>query len=68
MTIRAIIADDHTIIREGLKGLLTNKGVEVAAIAKNGREAIDLALEYRPDVVIMDISMPDFNGLDATAK
>ncbi len=67
MAIRAIIADDHTIIREGLKGLLTKKGVDVAAIAKNGQEAIDLALEYRPDVIIMDISMPDFNGLDATA-
>ena len=67
MAIRAIIADDHTIIREGLKGLLTQKGVDVAAIAKNGQEAIDLALEYRPDVIIMDISMPDFNGLDATA-
>lgn len=67
MTIRAIIADDHTIIREGLKGLLENKGVDVAAIAKNGREAVELAAEHKPDVVIMDISMPDFNGLDATA-
>ncbi len=67
MAISAIIADDHTIIREGLKSLLTIKGVGVAAIAKNGREAIELAIQHRPDVVIMDISMPDLNGLDATA-
>ncbi|MFH2091427.1 MAG: response regulator transcription factor [Pseudomonadota bacterium] len=67
MIISAIIADDHTIIREGLKGLLKNKGVSVLAIAKNGREAIDLAVQHRPDVVIMDISMPDLNGMDATA-
>ncbi|MFH2058114.1 MAG: response regulator transcription factor [Pseudomonadota bacterium] len=67
MIITAIIADDHTIIREGLKALLKKKGVDVLAIAKNGREAIDLAIEHYPDVVIMDISMPDLNGLDATA-
>ncbi|MCG8643114.1 MAG: response regulator transcription factor [Desulfobacterales bacterium] len=67
MNINAIIADDHTIIREGLKSLLDKKGVDVLAIAKNGREAIELAIQHRPDVVIMDISMPDFNGLDATA-
>lgn len=67
MTIKAIIADDHTIIREGLKTLLENNGVEVTALARNGREAINQANEFQPDVVIMDISMPDLNGLDATA-
>lgn len=67
MTISTIIADDHTIIREGLKTLLENKGVEVIAIAKNGREAITLTAEHKPDIVIMDISMPDLNGMDATA-
>ncbi|MBU2628240.1 MAG: response regulator transcription factor, partial [Proteobacteria bacterium] len=62
-----IIADDHAIIREGLKSLLEKKGVNVIAIAKNGREAIELAITHRPDVVMMDISMPDLNGVEATA-
>jgi DNA-binding NarL/FixJ family response regulator len=67
MKTRVIIADDHAIIREGLKSLLEKKGVDVIAIAKNGREAIDLAIEHQPDVVMMDISMPDLNGFEATA-
>lgn len=65
--ISVIIADDHAIIREGLRNLLENKGVDVTAIAKNGSDAIDVALEKEPDIVIMDISMPDLNGVDATA-
>ncbi len=64
---RVIIADDHAIIREGLKSLLEKKGVTVLAIAQNGREAIDLAVEHQPDLVLMDIAMPDLNGVDATA-
>lgn len=67
MKIRVIIADDHTIIREGLKSLLEKKSVAVIAMAKTGREAIDLAMVHRPDVVLMDISMPDLNGMEATA-
>ncbi len=67
MGTKVIIADDHAIIREGLKSLLEKKGVEVIDIAKNGREAIALAVKYRPDVVMMDISMPDLNGVEATA-
>ena len=67
MKTRVIIADDHAIIREGLKNLLENKGVTVVAIAKNGREAIDLTIAHEPDIVMMDISMPDLNGVDATA-
>ena len=66
MKIRVIIADDHAIIREGLKSLLEKKGVEVIGIAKNGREAIDLAMVHHPDVVMMDISMPGLNGMEAT--
>ncbi len=62
-----LIADDHAIIREGLKSLLEKKGAKVVAVASNGRQAIDFAVEYRPDVVIMDISMPDLNGMEATA-
>ncbi len=67
MGTRVIIADDHAIIREGLKSLLEKKGVDVIAIAKNGREAIELAMRHRPDIIMMDISMPDLNGVDATA-
>ncbi len=67
MGARVIIADDHAIIREGLKNLLEKKDVDVIAIAKNGREAVDLAMHHRPDIIMMDISMPDLNGVDATA-
>ena len=67
MKTRVIIADDHDIIREGLKGLLEKKGVRVLGIAQNGREAIDLAVAHHPDIVLMDIAMPDLNGVDATA-
>jgi DNA-binding NarL/FixJ family response regulator len=67
MEIRVIIADDHAMLLEGLKSLLEKKGVTVVATAKNGREARDLAIRLQPDVVIMDISMPGLNGVEATA-
>lgn len=67
MKISVILADDHAIIREGLKSLLERRGITVSAIAKNGREAIESAILYQPDVVIMDIAMPDLNGMEATA-
>ncbi len=67
MKTRVIIADDHTIIREGLKNLLQAKGVDVIDTAKNGHEAVDLALVHEPDIIMMDISMPDLNGVEATA-
>lgn len=67
MKTKVIIADDHAIIREGLKGLLESRGITVSAIAKNGREAIESAILHQPDIVIMDIAMPDLNGFEATA-
>lgn len=67
MKTRVIIADDHAIIREGLKSLLESRGIIVSAIVKNGREAIESAVLYQPDIVIMDIAMPDLNGVEATA-
>lgn len=67
METKVVIADDHAIIREGLKSLLENRGITVLEIAKNGREAIDSAIQHKPDIVIMDISMPDLNGVEATA-
>ena len=66
---RILVADDHDIIRRGLKELLTARpGWEVCAEAKTGREAVTLAEQLKPDVVVMDISMPDLNGLEAARK
>src|SRR5580692_5068593 len=68
-TVKILVADDHDIIRRGLKELLTSRsGWEVCAEAKTGREAVTLAEQLRPDVVVMDISMPDLNGLEAARK
>ena len=66
MSVKILIADDHKIMRDGLRTLLEKeKGFEVIAEAPNGREAVRLAEELRPDVIIMDISMDDLNGMDA---
>jgi len=67
--IRVLIADDHTLVREGLRALLEAQGgFEVIAEASNGREAIDRAIQMRPDVVLMDIGMPELDGLAATRR
>ncbi len=67
MSVRIILADDHKIMRDGLRNMLDKEpGMEVLAEAKNGREAVQLAEKLRPDVLIMDISMDDLNGIDAT--
>jgi DNA-binding NarL/FixJ family response regulator len=64
-----LIADDHEIVRRGLKSLIASKpGWNVCAEAASGREAIVLATRHRPDVAVMDISMPGLNGLEATRK
>lgn len=68
MQLKVLIADDHAIIREGLRSLLENRGIQVMGIAKNGREAVEKAIALKPDIVMMDISMPDLNGVEATAK
>ena len=67
--LRILVADDHDIIRRGLKQLLTAKpGWEVVAEAKNGREAVTLAEQFKPEIVVMDISMPELNGLEASRR
>ncbi len=67
MSVKIIIADDHKIMRDGLRNMLEKEpGMEVVADAKNGREAVRLARELCPDILIMDISMDDLNGMDAT--
>jgi len=68
MNIKVIIADDHAIMREGLKSLLEKKNIEVVSIVNNGRQAIEASIEHQPDVVMMDISMPDLNGMEATLR
>jgi DNA-binding NarL/FixJ family response regulator len=66
---RIIIADDHTIIREGLISLLKkHKDIEVMGEAEQGREAVSLTRRLLPDIVIMDVSLPDLNGIEATRK
>lgn len=63
---RVLVADDHALFRDGLRSLLEAHGVTVVAEARNGREAVALAREHRPDIVLMDLSMPELNGLAAT--
>jgi DNA-binding NarL/FixJ family response regulator len=68
-TLKILVVDDHDIIRRGLKDLLTAKaGWEVCAEAKTGREAVALAEQLKPEIIVMDISMPDLNGLEAARR
>src|SRR5512135_3731368 len=66
--IRILLAEDQTLMRQGLKTLLElEPGLRVIGQAEDGRSAVDLALELRPDVVLMDVQMPRMNGVEATA-
>ena len=66
MKIRVLVADDHAIIREGLRVMLGNQpDMEVVGLAANGREAIRLVDKHGPDVAVIDISMPELNGIEA---
>jgi DNA-binding NarL/FixJ family response regulator len=68
-TIRLMLVDDHDIVRTGLKSFLdTQEGLQVIAEARSGVEAIELAQELQPDVVVMDITMPEMDGLEATRR
>ena len=67
--ISVLLAEDHTIVRKGLRSLLDKEiGIEVIGEAEDGREAIRKAEELHPDIVVMDIAMPDLNGLEATRR
>ena len=69
MSIKILLADDHEIMREGLKSLLEKQGdITVIGQAEDGRTTVKLARELSPDIVIMDISMPDMNGIEATRQ
>lgn len=67
MPFRILIADDHAVIREGLKIILESQGsMTVVGEAINGRDALEKSLALKPDVIVMDITMPDMNGIEAT--
>src|SRR4051812_44983733 len=67
--VRILIADDHALIREGTRVLIDREpGWEVCGQASTGREAVAQALELKPDVVILDMTMPELNGLDAATQ
>ena len=69
MSIRILLADDHLIFREGMRSLLAREpDIEVVGGAENGRETVRLARELKPDVIVMDITMPDLNGMEATRQ
>jgi len=69
MSVKIIIADDHAVVREGVRRILeTRPDWEICAEAENGLEAVRLAEELNPDVVIMDVSMPAMNGIEATRE
>jgi len=65
---RILIADDHALFRDSLRSLLESQDIEVVGEAKNGQEAIDLSWESKPDVVLMDLTMPEMDGLEATKR
>jgi len=64
--VRLLLCDDHRMMRDGLRAILEKEGLEVVGEASNGHDVIELARRLRPDIVVMDISMPDLNGIDAT--
>lgn len=68
MPIRLLLADDHRMLREGLRRSLTDEGFEVIGEAADGEEAVALADRLRPDVVLMDVTMPDVDGVEATRR
>jgi DNA-binding NarL/FixJ family response regulator len=67
VSIRLLIADDHALVRSGLRSMLQREpGIEIVGEARNGREAVELCRSLRPDLVLMDVRMPDMDGLEAT--
>jgi DNA-binding NarL/FixJ family response regulator len=66
--IRVLIADDHALVRTGFRSLLEKLGFQVIGEARNGNEALQMIQSLRPDIVLMDIAMPELNGLEATTR
>ena len=68
MSIKVLVADDHEVVRSGLTSLLTGTDIKIVGEAKSGEEAVKLATKHKPDVVLLDIRMPDSDGLAALEK
>lgn len=68
MSTRVLLADDHTVVRNGLKNLLLAEGFEIVAEAANGQEAIEMVNAFGPDVAVLDVAMPLLNGIDAARQ
>jgi DNA-binding NarL/FixJ family response regulator len=68
LSCRVLIVEDHEIVRQGLRSILSPPACQIVGEAVNGREAVELARACKPDVVVMDISMPEMNGLEATRR
>src|SRR5512132_2946565 len=69
MTIRLLVVDDHAVVRSGLRMLLENeRDVEIVGEASSAAEAIEAAMKLRPNVILMDIGLPDLSGIDATRE
>ncbi len=68
MAIRVVLADDHVLVRQGLKSLLEREGFQVVAEASDGQEALRHAQSLKPEILVMDISMPILNGLEAARQ
>ena len=66
--VRVLVADDHQIVLQGLKTILSREGLEIAGEASNGSEAVSRAMDLQPDLVVMDISMPVMTGIEAAAQ
>lgn len=68
MTVKLLIADDHEVVRSGLKSILNGTDIKIVAEASTGEQAVRLALKHEPDVVLMDIRMPEGDGLNALGR
>ena len=68
MSHRVLLADDHAVLRDGLKRILLQEGFDISAEASDGRAAVDLACQCHPDVALLDIAMPLLNGIDAARE
>lgn len=68
MAIRVLLVDDHPVVREGFKRLLDVPGLTVCGEASNGKEAVERVAGLRPDLVLMDLSMPEMGGIEATRE
>src|SRR5258708_11648647 len=67
--IRILLVDDHAVVRQGFKMILSAESdMEIVGEAANGREAVELAEKLRPDIVVMDVAMPELNGIEATRR